>query len=212
VLYSLIVLVVNNYHNNKVTEHLDRKTNNYVKNYNALYHEYKKVAEVLFITKIDRKKIKEIFKNATSSNENIKDSTRTELYNTLLNTYKLLKPYNIKQLHFHLPNNESFLRFHRPAKYGDNLTNDRETVKYVNDTKLSIDGFEEGKVFNGFRFVYPLFDKEEHIGSVEISFSALAFITDFMKSYKIDSNFQIAKKVVDAKVLGGKGLTIYRVH
>ncbi len=204
VLYSLIVLVVNNYHNNKVTEHLDRKTNNYVKNYNALYHEYKKVAEVLFITKIDRKKIKEIFKNATSSNENIKDSTRTELYNTLLNTYKLLKPYNIKQLHFHLPNNESFLRFHRPAKYGDNLTNDRETVKYVNDTKLSIDGFEEGKVFNGFRFVFPMLYNNKHIGSVEISFSSLVFAIDFMEKYKQVSHLLISKEVVDRKVFNNE--------
>jgi hypothetical protein len=46
---------------------------------------------------------------------------------------------------------------HKPSKYGDNLTFIRESVAYVNKFKKPIDGFEEGRIFNGFRFVYPLF-------------------------------------------------------
>jgi hypothetical protein len=38
----------------------------------------------------------------------------------------------LKQLHFHTTDNKSFLRFHRPDKYGDDLTGIRHTVEYVN--------------------------------------------------------------------------------
>ncbi len=50
-----------------------------------------------------------------------KDQLRAELYNSLEEDYTLLKQYDFRQLHFHLKNGDSFLRFHAPDQYGDNL-------------------------------------------------------------------------------------------
>ena len=174
----------------KIEQYLNSKTKQYTQNYDALYHEYKKLSEVIFKTKINSNEVLSIFKNRD----------RDKLYHYLEDTYSLLKQYNIKQLHFHLPSNESFLRFHRPKKYGDNLTDIRATVKYVNETKKPIDGFEEGRIYNGYRFVFPLFYEKEYLGSVEVSFSTFAMHKEFMESYHVISNFLISKDKVDEKV------------
>ncbi|MEA2018428.1 MAG: PAS domain S-box protein [Campylobacterota bacterium] len=191
ILLSTISYILLNYEKNqKLQQHLNTKTKQFSQNYYVLYKEYQKLSEVIFNTKIDTLEVAKIFK----------DRDREQLHNHLKDTYSLLKQYNIKQLHFHLPNNESFLRFHRPNKYGDNLTNTRETVKYVNENKKQIDGFEEGRIYNGYRFVFPLFYKKKHIGSVEVSFSTLAMNIEFMDNYKVISNFMILKEKVDQKV------------
>ena len=134
----------------------------------------KQISDLIYENIINTPEVIAIFKNA--NNKVKKDKTRKKLYALLSQKYKILTKYGIQQLHFHLPNNESFLRFHKPSKYGDNLTNIRASVKYVNEYKKSIFGFEEGKIYNGYRFVYPLFNSNHtHIGSVEISHLSCSF-------------------------------------
>ena len=169
---------------------LTNKTQQMLLEYNTIYSNNQKIADLIFETEINKSQIIELFKNRE----------RKKLYQYLLSNYKKFRTFSVRQLHFHLPNNESFLRMHRPTKFGDNLLKARLTVKYVNESKKRIDGFEEGKIFNGFRFVYPLFDGTEYIGSVEISFSALSFIKEIESNYKIISNFLIDKSVVNEKV------------
>ena len=171
-------------------DYLYKKTVRYTQNYNNIYLEYKKLSNLIFTLNINTTEVQTLFCKRD----------RKELYTYLSGTYKLLKNYNIKQLHFHLPNNHSFLRFHRPNKYGDDLTQIRETVRYVNAHKRAIDGFEEGRIYNGYRFVFPMYYKKIYIGSVETSFSTLAMNIEFSKRLKIPSNFLISKDKIDKKV------------
>ncbi|MEA3289902.1 MAG: ATP-binding protein [Campylobacterota bacterium] len=168
--------------------------------YDAIYRKYQMLSTVILKTDITKEKTINIYKNAKDSSKEQKNKIREELYHALIDSYNILKEHNIKQLHFHLPNNESFLRFHKPAKFGDNLSNVRATVKYVNENKKPIDGFEEGRIYNGYRFVYPLSYKNEHLGSVEVSFSTKAMSDEFMGSYKNQSAFYIQKDIVKQKV------------
>ncbi len=189
----LALLVHSVVHENKsrvIDKYLIEKSDQIFLKYKVIYNNNKAIADLIFKTEIDKPHIIKLFKSRQ----------RKKLYRELLSNYKELRSFSIRQLHFHLPNNDSFLRMHRPLKFGDNLSKARPTVKYVNENLKYIDGFEEGKIFNGFRFVYPLFDDGEHLGSVEISFSALAFIKDIVKNYKIKSNILIDKSVVDEKV------------
>ena len=200
ILIFIVHNIIHNEENNKIDIFLKEKTEQINLEYQVIYNNYKTLADLIFKTKINKKEVLTLFKNREQKN----------LYNFLQNDYLKLRDFSIRQLHFHLPNNDSFLRMHRPLKFGDNLTKDRSTVEYVNKHKKYIDGFEEGKIFNGFRFVYPLFDcndathnclnSKQHIGSVEISFSALFFIKEMIKNYKVKSNFFISKEVVDSKV------------
>ena len=132
---------------------------------------------------------------------------RNRLYKHLEKTYKELQEQNIQQLHFHLPNNDSFLRFHKPSKFGDNLSKVRSTIAYTNMHKVNTHGFEEGKIFNGYRYVYPLFDinyasgDKVHIGSVEVSHSVNSLKKTYEQAFKkISLYIVIDKNIVNAKV------------
>lgn len=160
---------------------------------------YEKLAKLLFYESINTKEVIDIFKNA--QNPKLQTQTRDKLYKLLYPTYHRLEEFNLRQLHFHLPNCDSFLRFHRPDKFGDSLIGSRRSVEIANFEKQMAIGFEEGKIFNGFRFVFPIFDENQtHLGSVETSLSILAFKNDIEKYSDSIINFMILKDVVDAKV------------
>jgi diguanylate cyclase (GGDEF)-like protein/PAS domain S-box-containing protein len=184
----------------KTDEYLQKTTHQISQNYDVVYNKYKKLSQVIFETQINTKNIKEIFKEAKDANVTQKALVREKLHKSLDETYKLLKKYNIKQLHFHLPDNESFLRFHKPQKFGDDLSAIRSTVKHVNETKKPIDGFEEGRIYNGYRFVFPLFENDQYLGSVEVSFSTLAMNIELIKNFDVIGKFLILKDIVDKKL------------
>lgn len=161
----------------------------------------KKLADAIFENMINKKDVIDIFKSAHLKNKNQKNILRKNLYNLLISDYLSLTKYGIQQLHFHLPNNDSFLRFHKPGKFGDNLTQVRASVRYVNEYRKPTTGFEEGRIFNGYRFVYPLFDEfDQHIGSVEVSSSLLTFKESYERNSDNHIDFILKKDVVSKKV------------
>ncbi|RLA83024.1 MAG: hypothetical protein DRG78_05560 [Epsilonproteobacteria bacterium] len=150
---------------------------------------------------INDKKIIDIFKQVKDADKSTQNKLRKKLYAQLKHKYDSLKEQGFRQIHFHLPNNTSFLRMHKPKKFGDDLTDVRYSIKRTNLTLEPISGFEEGRIVNGFRFVFPMFDeRKEHIGSVEVSISSAGYINMFQNYFSSDINFLIKKSVVDKKV------------
>ncbi|MEA2051059.1 MAG: ATP-binding protein [Campylobacterota bacterium] len=200
VIVSVIISLLVYEKKNKIDHILNKHSKDFRAFYNAVYKQYKEEANIIFKTVVDNNKIIDIYTKIKNSDKKTKDIQRKVLYNLIKDEYSSLKFVSIRQLHFHLNNNISFLRMHRPNKYGDNLTDVRLTVKYVNQFHKNIDGFEEGRIFNGFRFVFPIMDKTKHLGSVEISFSADAIISKLTKEYNKDCNLHISKAIVDEKI------------
>ncbi len=179
----------------RIKEYLADITNSFDAEYNVLYHSFQDKAFIAFDALIDKQEIKEIMKDAIHRAPQEEDIYRQKLYDLLSKDYSKLKEYGFKQVHFHLPNNHSFLRMHAPEKYGDDLSSFRHTVVYVNDTHKKISGFEEGMADDGYRFVFPLMDQDMYLGSVELSFSMHAF-TAYLKDGFIDTEFILAKNVL----------------
>lgn len=113
----------------------------------------------------------EILKKAYSSDSVEKDKARAELFRHLWADYEYIKKeFKVLQLHFHTPDCKSFLRFHAPFKYGDDLKTTRPAVCFVNQEKRPLFVFEIGKLATGFRYIFPIIDNDgNHFGSVEIS-------------------------------------------
>ncbi len=206
IIFALIIylgIILSTYTHSKYhTElYLENKTELSKIAYETIYGKIKQQSEIIFQEKINTKKIIDIFKNAKDANNKQKIQIRETLYNELSPSYhRLRKLVNLRQVHFHLPNNHSFLRMHKKNKFGDDLSHIRETVEYVNRYKKKIDGFEEGRVYNGFRFVYPLFDDSKvYIGSVEVSFSAQSVQRALSRDLRF-SQFLFSKKIIDSKV------------
>lgn len=195
-----LYLLLNYEKNINIESYLKQKTQTNLQAYNVIYNEYKNLSSIVFQTKINTKEVIDILKKVKNATKSEKKSIRLQLYMQLKDTYELLKTYNIKRLHFHLPNNDSFLRFHKPSKFGDNLSNIRSTVRFVNKNKKAINGFEEGRIYNGYRYVFPLFDNKTHLGSVEISFSTLSMSSELLKKFNLRGRFLISKNIVGQEV------------
>lgn len=100
---------------------------------------------------------------------------------------------------------------HKPDKFGDDLSDDRFSIAEVNKNLKPIHGYEIGKIVDGFRFVYPLFDEELlHIGSVELSVSSDFFEKNFESNFDVDTHFLIKKSIAQRKIFS-EFLKQYRV-
>lgn len=157
-------------------------------------------AKSIFFTAIFKEDIFKLMAEAYHGDAKIRDQKRHELFLKLYPTYQLLKYENIRQLHFHLPNAISFLRFHRLPKYGDDLSQVRQSIMLVNQYERPVTGFEEGRIFNGFRNVYPIHYKGEFVGTVEISFSIDAIFNAIIHKYRAFNGLILNKHFIEQKV------------
>ncbi len=162
----------------------------------------------------NHKKIIEVFSKAKNSNKEERVILRKELYKLLIPRYNRLKIRGILQLQFVFPNNNSFLRMHKPSKYGDNIADIRYSFKYTNSTKKEIVGFEQGRTTHAFRYVFPLFkefnknltDKNNYLGAVEISLASYAIQEKLLSVNKIHSHFLVNKDIFNVKTWEAKDL------
>lgn len=193
--YEMIKEYINQ--NNTSKEEL---INRYEEQYNTIKYTYRKLSEAYFSEVIGNNEILEIVDEANNASEERKDELRKLLIENVEEIYNKTKENKFRQFHFVLKDNESFLRMHSIEKYGDDLTDTRSTVRISNDKKIFVEGFEEGKIFNGYRFQYPLFNNDKHIGTMEISIS-FGTVAELMKElFDNQSVFMIKKSVVNEKV------------
>jgi diguanylate cyclase (GGDEF)-like protein len=103
------------------------------------------------------------------------------------NWQKVQADFKVRQLHFHLgPGSTSFLRVHRPDKFGDVMDDVRFTIVDTNHQKTPRSGFETGRVYSGLRGVVPFFaldpdsGQRVHVGALEVgtSFSNILSVLD----------------------------------
>jgi hypothetical protein len=120
------------------------------------------IALLIYDLRIDKPEIVEILAEASATTDPHRVKVlRQRLYEKLADIYQYLQGFHIRQLHFHLPGPISFLRFHKPEKYGDALDGVRTSLDRVQKSNQSIHCFEEGRVFNGFRHVFPFEPSEK---------------------------------------------------
>jgi PAS domain S-box-containing protein len=166
----VILLLYQHYQNNK-----QALTQDYVQELRSTYeiavNSYTLVVNSVFNELINQPEILAIFAPAHQADNQTRTLLRQELYKQLKPHYDSLNGIGLRQLAFHLPNGDSFLRFHIPDLYGDNLFAIRYSIKLANIEKIPVQGLEEGFVLHAFRYVYPLFHDNIHIGSVETSLS-----------------------------------------
>jgi PAS domain S-box-containing protein len=183
-------------------QHLQITTKKYELAYKTIYSQHKRLAESIHSGMVKRFEIVSLYEELLTADEIQKKRIRKELSSRIMERYKNLRDtVQLRHLQFHLINNESFFRFHLPDRFGDDLTGIRKTVEHVNREHVPIDGFEEGRANNGYRFVFPITAGDNsHLGSMEISFGPEAFTTAMMKQYAVLSNFFVKSTLVETIV------------
>ncbi|MBS4095307.1 MAG: methyl-accepting chemotaxis protein [Sulfuricella sp.] len=118
---------------------------------------------------------------------------RTALANLFQPGFKVLaKDYGVEQFQFHTPPATSFLRVHKPEKFGDDLSSFRKTVVVTNDSKKPTRGLEGGVAGLGARGIVPVFHGGRHVGSVEFGMTfGQAFFDNFKAQNKVDVSLDL---------------------
>ncbi len=200
------------YNNYKVKEvlFLDRELERFEGEVQSTLITYEEFSNYIFDEINQDEEILSIMYQANFASNEEKEILRERLHNKVSKKYPIMQKYKFRQFHFHLPTTESFLRVHIPEKYGDLLIDSRESVRLVNETKTEISGFEEGKIFNGFRNVYPMQYNKQHVGSVEISMSSVSIIEILSQLHEARDFYFIIDKLIVQEKLFADQLENYR--
>jgi len=108
----------------------------------------------------------------------------------------LAKFAGVSQFQFHLPPATSFLRLHRPEKFGDDLSSLRATVMEGNAQRHMVQGLETGREGLGIRSVAPVEKDGIHIGTVEFG---MKFDDTFFSRFKADNGADVVFQLADGK-------------
>jgi len=150
-----------------------------------------------FINYVQKPEVINILSLANQTKDKNKlNSLRKELYQNMLPFYNTLLRRDIKVFHFHLPEAVSFLRMHKPNKFGDTLFDLRPSLEKINKTKKFVTGYESGRLTNAFRNIIPLYNNDTYIGSVEISFSEYKLIKELERHSKAKYDLIIHKDFI----------------
>ncbi|MEW6514868.1 MAG: ATP-binding protein [Pseudomonadota bacterium] len=149
----------------KQGRYLDQHASVVATAYRASVDSYALATRVLFTETINKPNTITIFARGIDGDP----AARGQLYRLLAQTYDDLVKQGIRQLHFHTSTGHSYLRFHALDKFGDPLFDVRPSLRIANTEKRMVFGFEAGRIVSGFRYVFPLFDQDRHLGSVETS-------------------------------------------
>ncbi len=97
--------------------------------------------------------------------------------------------FGVRQFQFHTPPATSFVRIHKPEKFGDDLSALRQTVVEANRSGTAIRGLEYGVAGLGMRGVTPVFHDGEPIGTVEFG---LSFGQPFFETFAAKHEVEVA--------------------
>jgi methyl-accepting chemotaxis protein len=138
---------------------------------------------------------------------------RESLRENLDATYKtLVDQVQVYQAQFHLPPATSFLRMHKPEKFGDDLSAIRRTIVTSNETRQPVIGLEGGVAGYGIRGVAPIVVDGEHLGALEIGMNFDQKILEkFSNDYNAEVSVYLYQDNRDGEKLesGVPGLTLY---
>ncbi len=123
---------------------------------------------------------------------------RQEVANWFVPGYKTLADdYGVEQFQFHTSPATSWLRVHRPEKFGDDLSAFRFTVLATNKEKKPVRGLEGGVAGLGARGIVPVWlDGVKHLGSVEFGMS---FGQPFFEHFKAQNGVDASLHLYDSK-------------
>jgi PAS domain S-box-containing protein len=142
--------------------------------FNAGVQTYRLSMQGFYETSLNTEPVLALVGEAGRSRGEAQDLARGRLYRALFPVFEAMRRQNLRQLHFHLPDGSSLLRFYMPERYGNSLLENRPLVRRVLDSGQPAQGFEAGGTATGYRFIFPLKQSGALVGSVETLISTKA--------------------------------------
>ena len=199
-LFSVIYYINNKAKDNLINSELSNAIKELQINFDITNYNNSRDVESVNTFINQNKKIFKILSKALDTDEKKRDKLREELYKLLHGQYQAMRKRGILQFQFVFPDSTSFLRMHKPSKYGDYLGDVRYSFKYTNKTKQPFSGFEQGRTAHAFRNVFPLYnDDKKYVGCYEVSYTSESMQNNLTNINKIHSHFLINKEIFNTK-------------
>lgn len=133
---------------------------------------------------------------------------REALYRELADNWlEVQRQFSTRQLHFHLgPGSTSFLRVHRPERFGDNMDSVRFTIVDTIAEGVPQAGFETGRVYSGLRGVVPVQAKDPRTGESVLAGAleagtAFDAVLDILKrNYSVEASVLLTQAHIEANM------------
>lgn len=120
---------------------------------------------------------------------------------------KMTTEFNVRQLHYQLgPGSLSFLRVHKPDKFGDRMDNLRHIIVDINNDKTARSGLETGRVYSGLRGVSPVWaidpqnNEKVYVGAIEVGTSFEQLLSLFLETFNVETSILLTKSHVENKM------------
>lgn len=128
---------------------------------------------------------------------------------------ELSSSFDFRQMHYHLPTDTtSFLRVHKPERFGEDLSYLRHTVVVAHEKQQPVSGFETGCSHSGIRGIAPVFafdpqrGNKVFVGTLEFATSIKKTITDLAENQGVELavllNIELLEETVRLDVLERK--------
>ena len=200
-LYTLVFMTYSYHKEERIKDSIAKQSEHLQSNYNISTNRFKIISDNFYnILLYDADVLELLYSAKNSKNKRQRALIRKKLYERILPHYNYLTKLGVNIIQFSFENNKSFLRLHKPSKFGDDLSSIRYSFAYVNSTKKPIRGLEEGKISHAFRNVFPLYYANEYISSVDISFSSNEMQKNMNNLYGTDTHFILNKSVFKTNI------------
>ncbi|QSZ43125.1 diguanylate cyclase [Sulfurimonas aquatica] len=182
--------------------------------FETIEKEEKKIASKIYENTFNDfiKKYESIAENILLDNnvlQALKNSDRKALLDITLPIYKNLNKENpfLQVMHFHTKDTVSFLRLHKPEKFGDDLSSIRHMINKVNSTHKKQIGIEVGRYGIYSRVALPIINKKnEFLGVLEFGININYILDVFGKKYDFHPILLIEKKLFTIIYKGYEGV------
>lgn len=121
---------------------------------------------------------------------------RDELFRLSLPFYEILKEENPYFMSFGwiLPDNQVFLRVHKPEDEHGNIAGVRQDIVMVNRDRVQLSGFSIGRNGSQFRVLQPVYYNGEYLGVLQMGVDARFVIETLKEKMNIATGLTIANK------------------
>ena len=169
-------------------EHLQRQ-------YKASSLTYQRLARLAFEQHFNQADILTLMSKAEAAGSAERGELRQRLYTKIQLEYNYLRKAGFHQVHFHFNDGTSFLRLHSPKMFGDQLQSVRPSIARMIQEKKALQGYEIGRHWQAYRFLFPLWLDDRFLGSVEISLRFSALLINLMDSFPSQARLVFSRQV-----------------
>jgi len=178
--------------------YLDEVTQKYNSSYNIVLNQYKEFSEIFYTGIIKKINIVKYISNIENHSEIERDNIRLKIKKEIDSRKDILNKKHLLSFNIILSNRDIFFHYRYFESKNKKLSDKRKLFYLVKKTKEFQSSFEVGKRGAGYRFIYPLLDKNNNfLGMVELAFDASAITSTLMKQYDVLSNFFIKSSNFD---------------